>query len=80
MKTMIFFSLMVLLNTACTKDFSGQIPYNPPVDCHDGISVGHAEMVNMDTSMLTNIIGRIYANKYDQVHSILDIQRWNAGI
>ena len=71
MKTTIFISLILLLNTACNKDFSGQIPYNPPVDCQDGISVAHAETVNMDTSMLMKIIGRIYSNKYDQVHSIL---------
>jgi CubicO group peptidase (beta-lactamase class C family) len=28
-------------------------------------------MVNMDSFMLTKIIGRIYANKYDQIHSVL---------
>lgn len=71
MRTFLLLSIISLLMLGCEKDFSGEIPYNPPVQTDDGILVGTMEEVDMDTQMLAKAIGRIYANKYDQVHSIL---------
>ena len=71
MKTIFLLFIISLLNISCSKDFSEYYTYYPPEFINDGIEVGTLDDVNMDSNMLAKAMGRIYANKYDQVHSIL---------
>jgi hypothetical protein len=38
---------------------------------NDGLKVGTLSQVGMDSNMIAEAIGCIYANKFDQVHSML---------
>lgn len=71
MKEILIFTLLSLLNLGCKTDYSEYFSYKQPVDINDGIAVARLKDVGMDSSMFAKIMGRIYANKYDQVHSIL---------
>ena len=63
--------VILLLTNACEKKFSNIYSYEPPEFADDGIQVGTLEEVELDSQMLTKVMGRIYTNKYDQVHSFL---------
>jgi CubicO group peptidase (beta-lactamase class C family) len=71
MKTYLLLSILFCTCIRSEKDFSDYYSYHPPEFTNDGINVGTLEEVGLDTQMLAKAIGRIYANKYDQVHSFL---------
>ena len=70
-KTSYFIILILLILNSCTGDYYTDFRYHPPVPTEDGIITGTMPQVSMDTLMMAEMLGRIYANKYDQVHSIL---------
>ncbi|MBC8320142.1 MAG: serine hydrolase [Bacteroidetes bacterium] len=45
--------------------------YQPPEFINNGLEIGTLEQVGMDSFLVSKAIDCIYANKYDQVHSIL---------
>lgn len=45
--------------------------YKPPIMINDGLNVGTLNMVGMDSNMIARAIGCIYANRFDQIHSML---------
>lgn len=71
MKEVLFLFLLSLLTYSCADDYSKYFHYKVPEDINDGIKVTRLESVGMDTTMFSKLMGNIYANKYDQVHSIL---------
>ncbi|MEZ5070222.1 MAG: serine hydrolase domain-containing protein [Bacteroidales bacterium] len=71
LKILLAFAVSAALNAGCENSFADDIPYRPPVQTVDGIAVGTMDQVAMDTQAMATCLGRIYANKYDQVHSIL---------
>jgi CubicO group peptidase (beta-lactamase class C family) len=68
---LLFVLIFTVTITSCQKDFSQYYTYSPPVFTNDGLDTGKLEDVGLDLQMLANAMGRIYANKYDQVHSFL---------
>ena len=70
MKTILIL-LIPLLSFACENDFSDYYTYNPPEFTNDGLETGLLDNVGLDTQLLAQAMGRIYVNKYDQVHSLL---------
>lgn len=71
MKTTAILFLSVLLNIGCTEQDEFQWPYEPPLDTNDGLEVASLEDVGMDSQVVSQVIDNIYANKYDQIHSML---------
>jgi len=69
----VYLLLMILFSAVvgCQKDFSDYYSYSPPEFINDGLDTGRLENVGMDPQILAEAMGRIYANKYDQVHSFL---------
>jgi CubicO group peptidase (beta-lactamase class C family) len=70
MKTVCILCIL-LFSQSCEKDYSSLYSYDPPECADDGIQVGTLEEVGMDSQMLAEAMGRIYSNKYDQVHAFL---------
>jgi len=71
MKTILLLSIISLLNMRCERDFSYYYHYNPPEMINDGLKAGTLDQVGLDSTMIARAIGRIFANKYDQIHSML---------
>lgn len=71
MKTLFTTTILALLMLGCAKDFSGQWPYQPPVDLSDGLRVGTLEEANIDPAMVAKAVGRIQTGKYKEVHAML---------
>jgi len=71
MKTIVIILSLIALNSSCEKDFSSQFPYIPPVDIKDGLNVSSLSEVGMDEDMIRKAVGRIYNDKYGEVHSML---------
>ena len=72
MKTLMLLGLFLSsLLASCQKDLSEYYTYSVPEFVNDGLDTGSLESVGMDSNMLAKAIGRIWANKYDQIHSIL---------
>ena len=71
MKFSMLFTALILALTNCGKDFSDYYTYSVPESINDGLNTGRLEDVGLDSQMIAKAIGRIYANKYDQVHSFL---------
>jgi len=72
MKTKVIFLLIaicfiILSCTVCPSIYS----YKTPKTYNDGLKAGSLEQVGMVSQYLNSLINCIYANKYDQVHSIL---------
>lgn len=64
------FILLILISLSCA-DCPSVYSYKSPKSYNDGLKTGSIEQVGMDSSFLNRLINCIYANKYDQVHSIL---------
>jgi CubicO group peptidase (beta-lactamase class C family) len=71
MKTSAILFLTALLNMGCTEQDEFHWPYSPPEDTDDGLEVASLDDVGMDTHVVSQIMDNIYANKYDQIHSVL---------
>jgi len=65
------FTALILALTNCGKDFSDYYSYSVPEFIDDGLNTGGLDDVGLDSQRIARAIGRIYANKYDQVHSFL---------
>jgi CubicO group peptidase (beta-lactamase class C family) len=70
-KTVFFLLLGFLALPSCEKDYSHLYTYSPPLFCNDGIEVGTLGEAGMEEKPMAEAVGRIYSNKYDQVHSML---------
>jgi hypothetical protein len=70
MKT-IYLLQLILISISYQNNFSGYYSYHQPEIINDGIKTGNPSQVGMDSLKLSKIIHQIYANKYDQVHSVL---------
>lgn len=71
MKTILIWLTLITLNTACEKDYLSLFPYEQPADINDGLETGTLEEVNMDESLVQEVVGRIEDGKFGEVHSIL---------
>lgn len=60
-------SLSFISCTNCPSVYS----YQSPESLNDGIRVGTLEQIGMDSLIISKVMNCIYANKYDQVHSVL---------
>ncbi len=61
---------LILISYGCTECLN-IYKYNPPQDGEAGLKVGSLEQVGMNPQVVGGVMNCIYANKYDQVHSIL---------
>ena len=71
MKPVLYIVLLSLLQISCSNDAEEYYPYIPPEDLNDGLIIGTLEETRIDTQMILKAIGRIYNNKYGEVHSML---------
>ena len=72
MKKMLFILFLgIFIFPSCRKDYSHLYTYSPPLYCNDGIETGTLSEAGMNEKPMAEAVGRIYANKYDQVHSML---------
>jgi len=66
----VIFSILSILFVSC-NNCEPLYTYQSPEFTGDGIEVGTLGQVGMDSLKFANAVNCIYANKYDQVHSIL---------
>lgn len=71
MKTTTIIMLAYLLTVGCTEQIAYQYSYNPPVAIDDGLEVAYLEEVGMDSQVIGQTVNNLWANKYDQIHSML---------
>lgn len=62
---------LILIQTACEKNFSDCWPYTVPPRLEDGIETASLSDVNIDENMIHKAVGRIQQQKYSEVHSML---------
>lgn len=67
----LFISISLCFILLSCNDCPSVYSYQPPRLYNDGLTTGTVAQVGMDTLFLNRLIGCVYANKYDQVHSIL---------
>jgi len=70
-KTILLISLLSLLFISCQLEPPSVYTYRPPVDIGDGLHVGTLDEVNIDTELIEKAVDSIYADRYEEVHSIL---------
>ena len=63
--------LAALIQMGCMEQEKFHWPYTPPAEINDGLEVASLDDVGMDTQIVSQIMDNIYANKYDQIHSVL---------
>jgi len=68
--TTLIISILTISFVSCNNCVS-KYSYQQPKFIDDGLEVGTLEQAVIDSQMIAKAIGCIYANKYDQIHSML---------
>jgi len=71
MKALIYIVVSTFITVGCGNGIVDPIPYNPPCQTGDGLSVGTLEQVKMDTELMAECLAEISSNKFGEIHSML---------
>jgi CubicO group peptidase (beta-lactamase class C family) len=70
MNTILISAIIAISFTAC-NNCDSIYDYRPPELFNDGLNIGTLNQADMDSNLIAKAIGCIYANKFDQIHSML---------